>query len=182
MRKFGNKVYYGDASRLELLESARARDAKLFVLAIDDVEASMKTAAIVRQHFPDLPILARARNRVHYYRLRDLDILGGERETFRSSLETARQALEKLGFESARAARAVDLFRKHDLAQLDVQYAVRQDEAAAHPDGCAGGGATAGAVRIRRQGKRGARRGAGRPALTRDRTSHARECGARASC
>ncbi len=129
VRKFGNKVYYGDASRLELLESARARDAKLFVLAIDDVEASMKTAAIVRQHFPDLPILARARNRVHYYRLRDLDILGGERETFRSSLETARQALEKLGFESARAARAVDLFRKHDLAQLDVQYAVRQDEA-----------------------------------------------------
>jgi glutathione-regulated potassium-efflux system ancillary protein KefC/glutathione-regulated potassium-efflux system protein KefB len=129
VRKFGNKVYYGDASRLELLESARARDAKLFVLAIDDVEASMKTAAIVRQHFPDLPILARARNRVHYYRLRDLDILGGERETFRSSLETARQALEKLGFESARAVRAVDLFRKHDLAQLDVQYAVRQDEA-----------------------------------------------------
>ena len=89
----------------------------------------MKTAAIVRQHFPDLPILARARNCVHYYRLRDLDILGGERETFRSSLETARQALEKLGFESTRAARAVDLFRKHDLAQLDVQYAVRQDEA-----------------------------------------------------
>jgi glutathione-regulated potassium-efflux system ancillary protein KefC/glutathione-regulated potassium-efflux system protein KefB len=129
VRKFGNKVYYGDASRLELLESARARDAKLFVLAIDDVEASMKTAAIVRHNFPDLPILARARNRVHYYRLRDLDILGGERETFRSSLETARQALEKLGFESARAVRAVDLFRKHDLAQLDVQYAVRQDEA-----------------------------------------------------
>jgi glutathione-regulated potassium-efflux system ancillary protein KefC/glutathione-regulated potassium-efflux system protein KefB len=129
VRKFGNKVYYGDASRLELLESARARDAKLFVLAIDDVEASMKTAAIVRQHFPDLPILARARNRVHYYRLRDLDILGGERETFRSSLETARQALETLGFDSTRAARAVDLFRRHDLAQLDVQYAVRQDEA-----------------------------------------------------
>ena len=74
MRRFGNKVYYGDASRLELLESARARDAKLFVLAIDDVEASVKTAAVVRKHFPDLPILARARNRVHYYRLRDLDI------------------------------------------------------------------------------------------------------------
>jgi glutathione-regulated potassium-efflux system ancillary protein KefC/glutathione-regulated potassium-efflux system protein KefB len=129
VRKFGNKVYYGDASRLELLESARARDAKLFVLAIDDVEASMKTAAIVRQHFPDLPILARARNRVHYYRLRDLVLLGGERETFRSSLETARQALETLGFDSTRAARAVDLFRRHDLAQLDVQYAVRQDEA-----------------------------------------------------
>src|SRR5438552_6187127 len=128
VRKFGNKVYYGDASRLELLESARARDAKLFVLAIDDVEASMKTAAIVRRHFPDLPILARARNRVHCFRLRDLDIEAAERETFRSSLETARQALETLGFGSAKASRAVDLFSKHDLQQLDVQYAVRQDE------------------------------------------------------
>ena len=83
VRRFGNKVYYGDASRLELLESARARDAKLFVLAIDDVEASIKTAAVVRKHFPDLPILARARNRVHLYRLRDLDIEAIERETFR---------------------------------------------------------------------------------------------------
>ncbi|MEO8677079.1 MAG: monovalent cation:proton antiporter-2 (CPA2) family protein, partial [Casimicrobiaceae bacterium] len=106
VRKFGNKVYYGDASRLELLESARARDAKLFVLAIDDVEASMKTAALVRRHFPDLPIVARARNRVHYFRLRDLDIEAAERETFRSSLETARQALETLGLEPARASRA----------------------------------------------------------------------------
>jgi glutathione-regulated potassium-efflux system ancillary protein KefC/glutathione-regulated potassium-efflux system protein KefB len=127
VRRFGNMVYYGDASRLELLESARARDAKLFVLAIDDVEASMKTAALVRRHYPDLPILARARNRVHYYRLRDLDIRG-ERDTFRSSLETARQALETLGFDAARAARAVELFTKHDLQQLDIQYAVRQDE------------------------------------------------------
>ena len=128
VRKFGNKVYYGDASRLELLESARTRDAKLFVLAIDDVEASVKTAALVRRHFPDLPILARARNRVHYYRLRDLDIEAAERETFRSSLETARQALEVLGLEAAQAARAVDLFRQHDLQQLNIQYAVRQDE------------------------------------------------------
>jgi glutathione-regulated potassium-efflux system protein KefB len=128
VRKFGNKVYYGDASRLELLESARARDAKLFVLAIDDVEASVRTAALVRRHFPKLPILARARNRVHYYRLRDLDIEAAERETFRSSLETARQALQVLGLQAAQAERAVELFRKHDLQQLDIQYAVRQDE------------------------------------------------------
>jgi glutathione-regulated potassium-efflux system ancillary protein KefC/glutathione-regulated potassium-efflux system protein KefB len=129
VRKFGNKVYYGDASRLELLESAKAGDAKLFVLAIDDVEASVKTAALVRKHFPDLPILARARNRVHYYRLRDLDIDAIERETLLSSLETARQALEQLGLEPAQASRAVQLFREHDTRQLDAQYAVRQDEA-----------------------------------------------------
>lgn len=129
VRRFGNKVYYGDASRLELLESARAREAKLFVLAIDDVEASVKTAAVVRKNYPDLPILARARNRVHYYRLRDLDIEAIERETFLSSLETARQALEQLGLDHARAERAVDLFRKHDLRQMEAQYAVREDEA-----------------------------------------------------
>jgi monovalent cation:proton antiporter-2 (CPA2) family protein len=129
VRKFGNMVYYGDASRLELLESARARDARLFVLAIDDVEASVKTAALVRKHFPDLPILARARNRVHYYRLRDLGIDAIERETLLSSLATARQALEQLGMKPEQAARAVSLFEEHDRRQLEAQYAVRQDEA-----------------------------------------------------
>jgi glutathione-regulated potassium-efflux system ancillary protein KefC/glutathione-regulated potassium-efflux system protein KefB len=130
VRRFGNKVYYGDASRLELLESARARDAKLFVLAIDDVEASVKTAALVRKNFPNLPILARARNRVHYYRLRDLgvDRQAVERETFLSSLETARQALQLTGMDATQAARAVALFRDHDEELMDEQYAVRQDE------------------------------------------------------
>lgn len=130
VRRFGNKVYYGDASRLELLESARAADAKLFVLAIDDVEASVKTAAVVRKHFPNLPILARARNRVHYYRLRDLDIDRDaiKREFFLSSLETARQALELTGMDALQAARAVALFKEHDEKLMDAQYAVRQDE------------------------------------------------------
>jgi monovalent cation:proton antiporter-2 (CPA2) family protein len=130
VRRFGNKVYYGDASRLELLESARAADAKLFVLAIDDVEASVKTAAVVRKYFPNLPILARARNRVHYYRLRDLDIdrEAIKREFFLSSLETARQALELNGMDAVQAARAVALFKEHDEKLMDAQYAVRQDE------------------------------------------------------
>jgi monovalent cation:proton antiporter-2 (CPA2) family protein len=128
VRRFGNKVYYGDATRLELLESARARDAKLFVLAIDDVEASVKTAALVRKHFPNLPILARARNRVHLFRLRDLDIDAIERETFLSSLDTARQALVKVGLSDMQAERAVGIFREHDQKLLDQQYAVRQDE------------------------------------------------------
>jgi glutathione-regulated potassium-efflux system ancillary protein KefC/glutathione-regulated potassium-efflux system protein KefB len=128
VRRFGSKVYYGDASRLELLESAKARDAKLFVLAIDDVEASVKTAALVRKHFPTLPIVARARNRVHLYRLRDLDVDAIERETFHSSLETARQALVQTGMNAAQAARAVALFEKHDAKLLAAQYAVRQDE------------------------------------------------------
>jgi glutathione-regulated potassium-efflux system ancillary protein KefC/glutathione-regulated potassium-efflux system protein KefB len=129
VRRFGNRVYYGDASRPELLHAAKAGEARLFVLAIDDVEASVKTAGIVRRHFPDLEILARARNRVHYFRLRDLGVRTIYRDTFPASLEAAHQALLRLDFGVAAAQRAVSLFREHDLAQLDAQYAVHHDEA-----------------------------------------------------
>jgi glutathione-regulated potassium-efflux system ancillary protein KefC/glutathione-regulated potassium-efflux system protein KefB len=128
VRRFGNRIYYGDASRLELLNAAKTRDARLFILAIDDVEASVATAAVVRRHFPNLEILARARNRVHYFRLRDLGVRRIWRETFPASLEVAHQALLRLGFGVAAAQRAVNLFKEHDLAQLDAQYAVHHDE------------------------------------------------------
>lgn len=128
VRKFGSKVYYGDASRLDLLKAARAAQANLFVLAIDDVEASMRAANVVRKHFPQLRILARARNRVHYFRLRDLGVHVIERETFQSSLEIARQALLQSGFGREAADRAVAFFERHDRQQLDAQYAVHQDE------------------------------------------------------
>ena len=129
VRRFGSKVYYGDASRLELLEAARTGEAKLFVLAIDDVEASLKTAEVVRKHYPHVPILARARNRVHLFRLRDLGVKLIWRETFPASLEMARQALLSLGFDGAASDRAVRLFKQHDEQQLDAQYTVQHDEA-----------------------------------------------------
>jgi voltage-gated potassium channel Kch len=129
VRRFGSKVYYGDASRLELLEAARTGEAKLFVLAIDDVEASVKTAEVVRRHYPQVPILARARNRVHLFRLRDLGVKFIWRETFPASLEMARQALLSLGFDAAASDRAMVLFKQHDERQLDAQYAVQHDEA-----------------------------------------------------
>ena len=129
VRKFGSKVYYGDASRLELLEAAKTGEAKLFVLAIDDVEASVKTAEVVRKHYPHLPILARARNRVHLFRLRDLGVKLIWRETFAASLEMARQALLSLGFDATASERAMTLFKQHDERQLEAQYAVQHDEA-----------------------------------------------------
>jgi glutathione-regulated potassium-efflux system ancillary protein KefC/glutathione-regulated potassium-efflux system protein KefB len=129
VRRFGSKVYYGDASRLELLEAAKTGEAKLFVLAIDDVEASVKTAEVVRKHYPHVPILARARNRVHLFRLRDLGVRLIWRETFPASLDMARQALLSLGFDGAASERAVTLFKEHDERQLDGQYAVQHDEA-----------------------------------------------------
>jgi len=129
VRRFGGKVYYGDASRLELLEAARTGEAKLFVLAIDDVEASIKTAQVVRKHFPHIPIFARARNRVHLFRLRDLGVKHSWRETFPASLEMAREALLSLGFDAAASERAMSLFKQHDERQLEAQYAVQHDEA-----------------------------------------------------
>jgi voltage-gated potassium channel Kch len=129
VRRFGGKVYYGDASRLELLQAARTGEAKLFVLAIDDVEASVKTAAVVRRHFPGLPIVARARNRVHHFRLRDLGVRNIFRETFPASLDMARLALLRLGLAASATERAISLFRQSDEEQLDAQYAVRHDEA-----------------------------------------------------
>jgi glutathione-regulated potassium-efflux system ancillary protein KefC/glutathione-regulated potassium-efflux system protein KefB len=128
VRRFGNRIYYGDASRVELLHAAKAADAKLFVLAIDDVEASVKTARVVRKNFPQLEILARARNRVHYFRLRDLGVKSIYRETFPASLEAAHHALLRLGFSVSGAQHAVTLFKAHDEAQLEAQYAVHHDE------------------------------------------------------
>jgi len=129
VRRFGGKVYYGDASRLELLQAAKTGEAKLFVLAIDDVEASVKTAEVVRRHFPSVPIVARARNRVHLFRLRDLGVKIIYRETFPASLDMARHVLLSLGFGVAASERAVTLFRQHDEGQLEAQYAVHHDEA-----------------------------------------------------
>lgn len=129
VRRFGSKIYFGDATRLDLLLSAKTGQAKLFVLAIDDVEASLKTAALVRQHFPDLAILARARNRTHFFQLRDLGIKMIYRETFLTSIAVARQALLNLGFTATAAERAVTLFRQHDEELIDIQHAVHHDEA-----------------------------------------------------
>ena len=129
VRKFGSKVYYGDASRLDLLNAAHAAEARLFVLAIDDIEASLRTAEVVRRHFPDLPIVARARNRFHYFRLRDLGIRWIFRETFPSGLDMARQSLLQAGISPSVAERAITLFRSHDEEQLEAQYAFHQDEA-----------------------------------------------------
>src|SRR5574337_794742 len=74
LRRFGNEVYYGDASRLDVLEAAGVGRARVFVLAIDDVEASLKTAALLRKHYPGVPVIARARNRFHAYKLMDLGV------------------------------------------------------------------------------------------------------------
>ncbi len=97
LRKFGFRVFYGDATRLDLLQSAGAAHAKLLVIALDDVSASIKLAELAQEHFPHLRIVARARNVSHYIKLRQLKVRHIERETFESALRIGRRALEHMG-------------------------------------------------------------------------------------
>jgi monovalent cation:proton antiporter-2 (CPA2) family protein len=127
IRRFGNKVFYGDVTRLELLRSARVDRARLFVLAIDDIEASVRTAELVRQQFPEVTILARARNRQHAYRLRRLGVRRIVRETLHSSLEMTADVLQALGVVDVEARWAVEQFRAHDAAQFEASCQHQDD-------------------------------------------------------
>lgn len=127
VRAFGNEVFYGDASRLDLLRAAKADQAAAFVLAIDDPDASVRTAQTVRENFPTLPIFARARNRNHAYRLMDLNIRVVWRETFLSSLDMAGAVLSGLGYRDREVATAIDTFRRHDERRLYAHHGLHND-------------------------------------------------------
>lgn len=129
VRRFGNRIYYGDAARVDLLRTAGIDDADVFVLAVDDVEESVQIAQVVRQHWPALRIIARARNRPHAYALMAMGIEDVIRETFHSSLEASVLALESVGLPTAEARWAVERFREHDEAALAEAYHHRGDEA-----------------------------------------------------
>ena len=122
VKGFGAKAFYGDASRPEILDAAQAEKARAIVVAIDDVEASLRTVQLVKERYPGLPILARARNRNHAHRLLDLGITSFERETFLSALEITRKLLKTLGHTSREAERAIATFRTHDERRLTDDY------------------------------------------------------------
>lgn len=122
VKRFGAQAFYGDASRPDILEAAQIGKARALVLAIDDVEASMRTAELVRAQFPDLPIFARARHRNHAHRLLDLGITTLQRETFHSALETSRQVLRGLGLSERETERVIKTFRTHDERRLSDDY------------------------------------------------------------
>jgi glutathione-regulated potassium-efflux system ancillary protein KefC len=119
VRRFGWKVFYGDAGRLDLLRTAGAASAKVFVLAIDDVAQSLTVAAMVREHFPHLVVVARARNVTHYAGLQALGITEIERETFDSALMSGRSVLEQMGWQPHTARTQALRFRSHNIAVLD---------------------------------------------------------------
>jgi glutathione-regulated potassium-efflux system protein KefB len=122
VRKFGAKIYYGDASRREILEAAQTNKARAFVLAVDDVEASVRIVQMVRQHYPHVPIYARARDRRHTHRLMDLGVTAIRRETFLSSIELTRDLLRGLGLARREVSFVVETFKAHDRRRLYEDY------------------------------------------------------------
>jgi glutathione-regulated potassium-efflux system ancillary protein KefC len=129
LRQFGFRVYYGDATRLDLLQAAGAERAELLVVAVDGPDASLRLVEAVREHFPKLRIVARARNVQHWQRLRSAGVAIVERETFESALSLGRRALELLGVRAFEAKERSDAFRRHNLASLEQVLPVWEDEA-----------------------------------------------------
>lgn len=129
VRRFGNRVYYGNPTNVELLRASGIAKAKIFVLAMDDVKDSLKTAEAVRRHFPHVQIFSRARDRVHAYQLMDIGVKVINRETYLSSLDIAEKVLLGLGIPEEKAAQGIARFREYDEALIKRQYAIYQDEA-----------------------------------------------------
>ena len=128
VRRYGATVHYGDASRLELLRAAGAERAKVFVLAVSNIEESMKIAEAVQRNFPNLKIVARARNRRHAHKLMDLGIEHIFRETLLTSLAMSEQVLEALGRHREEAKHIVDAFHERDARLLLEQHEIYDSE------------------------------------------------------
>ncbi len=128
VRRFGNKVYYGEPHRLDILRAARVDVCTIIVVAIADPEESLKTVQTVRTHYPHVRVYARARNRHHALRLMDLGVEFFIRETLLSSLALSGAVLQGLGDTESQAAESVTMFEEVDRTLLKRQQAVQHDE------------------------------------------------------
>jgi len=120
LKRFKFRIYYGDATRLDLLHAAGASHARLLVVAIDDPESSLKLVETVRENFPGLTIVARARNVGHWQKLRSLGVEIVERETFEAAVTIGRHALEALGVRPYEAKERADVFRRHNVRAMEA--------------------------------------------------------------
>jgi glutathione-regulated potassium-efflux system ancillary protein KefC len=130
-REYGFRVFYGDATRLDLLHAAGAEHADLLVITLDDREAITRLARIARQNFPRLRIIARARDMRHMFELRDLGVEMLERETWLSALKLGETALAVVTQDPERAQRAARAFEEHDHVVQAKLYAVHKSQPAA---------------------------------------------------
>jgi len=128
VRQFGNEIYFGDPTSMTLLRAAHIENARALVIAVDDVEASLRIAAQVRETCPKVAILARARNRHHELHLRELGVDFVIRETLLSSLSLTTELLIRLGLDKTAAEETVAAFKAHDERTLERQLAVYHDD------------------------------------------------------
>lgn len=129
LRQFGFRVFYGDATRLDLLRTAGAGTAKAIVVAVDDIEQSLNIVDLVKEHFPQARIIARARNVTHLFQLRDRGVTDVEREVFESSLRSARTTLEALGWPAHEARETAMRFRRRNILLSEEIYPHYKDRA-----------------------------------------------------
>lgn len=128
LRRFGFKVFYGDATRADLMRAAGAAKARALVVAIDDIEDSLALVEAVRRDYPDLTIFARARNVTHYYQLMDRGVHLIERETFEAAVKLGRSVLTAgLGQSAYRTRQTADKFRKYNLQNILAVYPYYKD-------------------------------------------------------
>ena len=128
-RRFGFKVFFGDATRLDLLRTAGAASARVLVVAIDDIDQSLELVDLAQQHFPQLTIVARARNAQHWTQLWQRGLRHIERETLDAALMSGRSVLELLGVQPHRARTLALRFRRHSVEQLEAMAPHMGDEA-----------------------------------------------------
>jgi voltage-gated potassium channel Kch len=128
VRRLGNKVYLGNPTREEVMRAASADTARLLVVALDDMDESLRVVEMAKRHFPRLAILARARNRHHAHLLMDRGVTDIVRETFLSSLQLSEMVLGALDIDPATVRRAIDLFRDHDERTLIETQVIAHDE------------------------------------------------------
>ena len=129
-RRFDYRVFYGDATRLDLLRTAGAATAKVLVVAVDDAEQALKIIEMAREQFPQLQIVARARDVSQWHEIRDRGVTYIQRELFESSLLSAREVMEALGMASDEAFDRVRSFREHNMRLLELSHPVYRDEEA----------------------------------------------------
>ncbi|MCT4541650.1 monovalent cation:proton antiporter-2 (CPA2) family protein [Pseudomonas aeruginosa] len=129
LRRFGNKLYYGDPTRPEMLRASGGEHIRVFVITLDDPDANMRATRLIRRMYPQAVVLARARNRQHAWRLMDMSA-EPFREVFGTSLELSERLLVALGLSADTARNHVQRFREHDEKLLRDQYLVYDDEAA----------------------------------------------------
>lgn len=127
LKNYGVRSYYGDATRIELLEAAGIRDAKVLVIALVNIEASLEVTRLVKTHFPHITLIVRARDRAHAYQLVELGVENPIREIYESSLSAAMRTLTEVGYTEGQSQNAIDIFREHDQSLIHQAIAISKD-------------------------------------------------------